>query len=53
MKRKISRAFCLWIALLALFAALGLWAMADGARQHRDRPLVQDFVSGRARESAQ
>lgn len=48
-----KRAFALWIAVLLLVAAVGLWAVADGARRYQTRPLVNDFVRIFSQEEAQ
>lgn len=53
MNGRISRLFCLWLAVLTLFAAVGLWAICDGERAYRERPLVMDFARGRAKERAE
>lgn len=37
---------------MTLLAALGVWAMVDGAIAYRQRPMVQDYVHTEGSQSA-
>ena len=52
-KKTGSRAFCILIAVMLLFALLGAWAVVDGAREYRNRTVLEVFARGGAQERVQ
>lgn len=48
-----ARALRVFVAVMLFFVLLGAWAIVDGAREYRNRTVLEVFARGGAQERAQ